>query len=1131
MTPSTPPPFDLEGPLPTGTSVLEASAGTGKTYTIARLVSRYVAHGVRMDELLVVSFSRESSRELRARVRERLVDDRDACAPGEQRDRLDRALADFDGATVTTTHAFCHAMLRELGTAADSDRDAVLVEDPSDLVTEVADDLYVRKWGRPGADAADLTPAQFRELARTVALDPSTPLVPDPLGTDDHGARLRARVARAVREEVTRRKRLGRLIDYDDMVTRLDAALTDPATADVAAARMRARFRVVLADEFQDTDPVQWRILRTAFHGSATLVLVGDPKQAIYGFRGADVHAYLDARHDAATTATLPCNYRSDPGVLDGLASLFGGAALGDEAIRVLPVEPVQRLQMLDAGAPVELRVVPREGHTLNRSDLVPAGAARATVREDVARQVVALLTGSTLLRERGTADAPGAERPLHPGDIAVIVRTNPEAVAVQDRLRAAGVPVVVSGRTSVFTTPAAQAWQELLEALEQPHRAGRVRRLAVGRLVGLDATALCGGLPDATARCSGTGAGDDRLELLGLQLRAWGRVLADRGVAALFEAVSAGLQLQERLLAQPDGERLLTDLRHVAEVLHEAALDAGLGLTALASWLHRRREDQGDTVERSRRLETDADAVQILTSHMSKGLEFPVVLAPSLWNHWSPKATYPRFHDGTGVRTRDVGGPGGPGHDEHVKAHQREDADEELRLAYVTLTRAQAKVITWWAPTANTTSAPLHRLLLHDDPTTVAPFTVPVPSDVDALARFSARAAGSGGSLTVAPAPVGVTAAPVGVWAAPTYGTPTLELASFDRPLDLGWRRTSYSALTAAAHEAAYGADGGAGSRQPGAQAAAFGSEPETAQKDDEGDLADLVAATGPRPGDPDAALHDVPSLWHDLPGGTGFGTLVHRVLERYDPAVHGPGGPEQVTDLVGALTRGQGVDVAQLTTALETALATPLGPLADGMPFGELGSRDVLPELDFELPLAGGDAPGAEPALLGGLVDLWRTHCSTGLLAGYADALPHLGVPPLRGYLSGSIDAVVRVGETGDERYLVVDHKTNRLAPREELLTAWHYRHDAMEQAMVDAHYPLQATLYAVALHRYLRWRRSGYDPDVHLGGVLYLFLRGMSGPGVVGADGHVPGVFTWRPPSGLVVGLSDLLAGRAS
>lgn len=306
------------------------------------------------------------------------------------------------------------------------------------------------------------------------------------------------------------------------------------------------------------------------------------------------------------------------------------------------------------------------------------------------------------------------------------------------------------------------------------------------------------------------------------------------------------------------------------------------------------------------------------------------------------------------------------------------------------------------------------------------------------------------------------------------------------------------------------------------------FGSEADVTQKDDESDVDDTVTG-GPAPGDPDAHLYNVVSPWQDLPGGTGFGTLVHGVLERHDPAVHGPDGSGALGDLVGGITRGQGIDVATLTGAVRTALATPLGPLADGLAFGDVARSDLLPELDFELPLAGGDTPGSAPALLGGLVGLWRDHVPTGPTSGYPDVLARLGETSLRGYLSGSVDAVVRVGPPGSERYLVVDHKTNRLAPREQPLTAWHYRAAALEESMTEAHYPLQALLYAVALHRYLRWRRPGYDPDTHLGGVLYLYLRGMSGPGVVGHDGHVPGVFAWRPPGGLVVAFSDLLAGE--
>ena len=324
--PRGPEPFDLLGPLPQGTTVLEASAGTGKTFTIANLVARYVADGVPMESLLVVSFSRESTRELRERVRERLVTARDGlAAPATiadsdlvlrqiadaeaeavdvRRKYLEEALTVFDSATVTTTHGFCQQVMLALGTAGDHDTGAVLVESIGDLVTEVADDLYLRKWGTAGADPPDLSRDAFHALAAAAAFDPATELLPPP-GTDGLPGQ-RARIAAAVRAEVDRRKRRQQLIDYDDMLIRLRDTLVDPTTGPIAQRRLRARYQVVLVDEFQDTDPVQWTILREAFHGHRTLVLIGDPKQAIYGFRGADVHAYIEARESASVVRTVP---------------------------------------------------------------------------------------------------------------------------------------------------------------------------------------------------------------------------------------------------------------------------------------------------------------------------------------------------------------------------------------------------------------------------------------------------------------------------------------------------------------------------------------------------------------------------------------------------------------------------------------------------------------------------------------------------------------------------------------------------------------------------------------------------------------------------------------------------------
>jgi exodeoxyribonuclease V beta subunit len=213
---------------------------------------------------------------------------------------------------------------------------------------------------------------------------------------------------------------------------------------------------------------------------------------------------------------------------------------------------------------------------------------------------------------------------------------------------------------------------------------------------------------------------------------------------------------------------------------------------------------------------------------------------------------------------------------------------------------------------------------------------------------------------------------------------------------------------------------------------------------------------------------------------------------------------------------------------------MRTPLGPLAGSRALADIPTTDRLAELEFELPLLGGDEPTAGKATLLSLAERLRSHLDPhDPLAAYPDRLsdPALAGQTLRGYLTGGIDAVLRVWDAADApRYLVVDYKTNWLGQFDPSgampLTAWDYRPAALASAMINAHYPLQALLYSVALHRYLRWRQPGYDPAVHLGGVLYLFVRGMCGPDTPVVDGVPTGVFSWRPAPQLVEDLSALL-----
>jgi exodeoxyribonuclease V beta subunit len=261
------------------------------------------------------------------------------------------------------------------------------------------------------------------------------------------------------------------------------------------------------------------------------------------------------------------------------------------------------------------------------------------------------------------------------------------------------------------------------------------------------------------------------------------------------------------------------------------------------------------------------------------------------------------------------------------------------------------------------------------------------------------------------------------------------------------------------------------------------------------------------------------------DMPGGTRVGTFVHHLLETVDFTA-----ADLELELEAAMTRElarRPLDVgdpAAVLAGMRAVLETPLGMGLGGLRLADIAAADRLDELGFELPLVGGDVPSGV-LTLNAVADVLDAHAAHGTpMHAYAgrlrdDRLRH----ELRGYLAGSIDAVLRL--PGD-RFAIVDYKTNRLGGPDEPLTAWHYRPAALDAAMQDSHYGLQALLYTVALHRYLRWRLPDYDAERQLAGVLYLFVRGMVGADTPVLDGNPCGVFSWQPDGALVRALSDVL-----
>jgi len=1127
-------PFDITGPLPTGTTLLEASAGTGKTWTIASLVTRHVAEGhCRLDELLVVTFGRAASEELRQRVREQLVaaervlsPERDLADPASPDDtrtdchtdprirplldllrqggaddiaqrhaRVREALSTFDGATIATTHQFCQMVLTGLGIAGDTDASARLVEDLDDLVEEVVDDLYVRGFAQQST-VPEFTRVEAGAIAATVTRDPQARIEPASVTPGTVAAR-RVSFAKAVRDEFDRRKRRLGVLSYDDLLSQLAEALADDHAP--ARDRMRQRWRVVLVDEFQDTDPVQWQVLDRAFTGHATMVLIGDPKQAIYAFRGGDVVTYLGAARTATRHATLDVNHRSDAGLVTRLQALLVGAELGDPEILVRPVVAFHEQPRL-VGAPnpepFRLRVVDRAALGAPPDEGLPVSRLRPVVAQDLADDVAQLLTSG--------ANFDG--RPLEARDVAVISDTRGKLAEVAHALQERGVPSVFVGSGSVLTTSAGQAWITLLQALAQPHRSAAVRAASLSLFLGRTAAEL------ATADRGGDSVTAEDSETL----RGWADVLRQRGPSAVLELAGADGRLTIRVLREPDGARTMTDLRHTTELLDTAAADGHTAPGVLATWLSRQRAEDLTTVsaDRVRRQDSDAAAVHLLTIHASKGLQFPVVYAPSLSDLFTRREDHPLYHDHDGVRCVDVSGGGGQR--EAAALADAEDSGEELRKLYVAATRAQGQLVAWWIPsTQNTGMSALNRLVFGRRPGDgQVPSASPVRPDAE-IRRITAAWQDAGAFAVETCSVDSSTRMPP----APEAGS--LAVRRFTRALDRSWTRTSYSALAHAAAE--YEA------RDPDRLRAV--SEPEDPPREDEPPLLS-AESNSLAPGS-----ERVLSPMSDLPGGTTFGSLVHAVLEHADASLAegDPAWRAQLRAHIGAQRVWWPVDLDSevLASALALVTDTPLGPLASNITLRQIGGRDRLTELNFELPLGGGDRRSSQvtAAELRDVAALWRHHVpADDPLASYADTLDHPAyAQSLNGYLSGSLDLVFGVGEPTDRRYVVADYKTTWVGERDQPNYADAYAPDRLGEAMARSSYPLQALLYSVALHRFLRWRQPGYRFADHFGGVLYLYVRGMIGPETPVVDGQPCGVFAWRPSEGLVEAVSSLFGGR--
>ncbi len=910
-------------------------------------------------------------------------------------------------------------------------------------------------------------------------------------------------------------KRQRRIVAFDDMLFNLHERLTG-GDAPWLAAALRARFPAALIDEFQDTDPLQFAIFKTVYGDStAPLFLVGDPKQAIYSFRNADLHTYLQARKEATAEYTLVENQRASGPLIDALNGLFGANErafmLDGLGYRQVGLGAKPRQAFVDrtlARAPLQVWALPNDAQT------------GAPMLKQHAQAAVAAATAGEIARLLGAArqgDITLAGQPLRAGDIAVLVRSHRHGAAMRLALSAVGVGSVELSQASIYRSPDAEDLGRLLAAVLEPTRERLLKAALATAALGLDAAAIDALAADEAQMLAW-------VERFAASREAW-RV---RGVGFMLRALMQREHVAERLLARPDGERRLTNLLHLAECLHQAA-EAHPAPDALLRWFQTQRQAEGSDDATQLRLESDRNLVQIVTIHKAKGLEYPVVFCPFLWDGrrggFANGLDGVEYHDDAGRTVLDYR----KGLDDEYNAaevsrrNRLEAAAEDLRLIYVALTRAVHRCVLvaggYLTKHSKSTSPKeaagslLNWLVAGDaqDPDTWLNGT----RDLDAIAAaWAALAARHGPALAVAPLPDAV-ATPL---AADRPAPESLAALPAPQSIPSAWWIGSYSALAhGAMHEQAAVDHDLRAEPTPAEQPPRLPTFATAAAQ-----AIDPAAAQTPAPA-------PAPRLAEDdilrFPRGAAAGECLHAVFERIDftdpagwPATVAdalrqhraslPGSPAAAgfrTDSDGGGDIATATDAARarmLQRMLGDVLATPL-PVGTAQPLrlGTVPHPRRLVELEFHLP-----AHRLEDRAL------------NATLASLGYAVPRLAFGTLRGYLKGFIDLVVE----HDGRYFIVDWKSNHLGD-----TPADYADHAeapLAAAMLEHGYHLQALLYCVALDRLLRQRVAGYDPAQHFGGSLYLFVRGVR-PGWTTPSGAPAGVVFDRPSPGALRRLSAL------
>ncbi|HOP30962.1 MAG TPA: exodeoxyribonuclease V subunit beta [Spirochaetota bacterium] len=1161
-----------------GTNLIEASAGTGKTFTISMIYLRLIVEmGLRIDQVLVVTFTLPATMELRLRIRNVISEALRFCETGiiEEKivadimapfktdpgvvQRLRSALKSFDEASVYTIHSFCQQVLAdnafESGALFSSD---IATDDEAEL--KLASDFWRKNiYSLPGEVVRYIlkktSPAKLLELyrkrplsprlkilpqseeiasgdieylalpvrqryesfckawssergsvirifteteslkgniyrkdyieGRINALDeyvkdgdcfaappqlvyftsgklsesskkgepPSSPLFDDAQSLYDavseynssFGAFLNMLIHRFflyMESESRMEKDRTGLRGFDDLIKDVETALKKD-DAGFLAESVGNRYRAALIDEFQDTDDLQFEIFSRIFmRDKSILFLIGDPKQAIYRFRGADIFSYIKAAGMVQNRYTLASNFRSTPELISSVNALFSSSS-SPFLFEDIGFSPVS------AGKPDQCNYIYHSGNKTAAMNIGLADYSIAKSSDDdndsiILRQLsfeISELTGS------GSYKFMPEGRDVAASDIAVLVRSHAQASAVQGALAGYGIPSVARGHESVLSTPEAGEFCRLISAIAEPGRSRLVKSAAATSIIGYDALTLYRMNED-----SGDGAA-----LLGEfteKLHSYRNIWLRNGFMDMLTLLLHNEGITVNMLGRDRGERAVANINHLSEILNMVQFENGFSPDELAAWFEKSVIDPPFKDEYAVRLDKDSDAVNIVTMHACKGLEYPVVFCPYLTHSWQPPGDTMVYHDPDEDNRPVLYIDKETVPDTVKEQKKKEDLAENIRLMYVALTRAKSYCrILFMMKKGFKSSAPFYLLLkehVKGDPKVEAcydPF-IRILSGLETASegniKFSVISGDTGKK-----------------YKSPEGKGEDLKHRTFDGEIIKSWGMQSYSSITKTMHDEK--SDGFAGK----------------------------TADTG--------------SGIFAFPRGTKAGLCLHEIFEITD---FRDTDRDTVSGTVLSLLRKYGYDESWMDDVTDMFFNVTGAQLPgnQGVRLSDIDMKSRLSEMEFNFPLG--------EFSVSGLRDIFSRSPLYG-----KEIYDRMGQDEsvIQGMMKGFIDLVFRAGE----KYFIADWKSNSLGAGGE-----DYTLPRMEEEMLRHNYHLQYYIYSVALHRYLSLRLGReYSFSRNFGGVYYFFIRGMR------EGDNSPGIFHTIPDGDTVMKLDRFFTGEGA